>query len=331
VNGNAGLRALDPDSSARGVSDGAQLPAHAPPTYYDRPLLKKPHWEGEVVAYLFMGGIMGGSGMLLAMADEDGDDAMLAANARYLTFALSALCPLTLITHLGRPERFLHMLRVFKVKSVMSMGVWGLFAFGPLSTAALFAQLARDEFVPESLEWLRFVAPRAPADILQSSLGAFIASYTGVLLSATANPLWASGKRHIPAISVCSGMASACAANNALLALRGGQPSTSRKLERLETLAGLAELALLFAFRKHAGAAGKAMFEGERGKKLREVTMLGGIVAPALLSLLPWHSKAKTLIASALTLAGGYVFRETLVEAGKESADDPRLGSIQPL
>ena len=31
------------------------------PTYYERPLLKKPHWEWSVVIYLFFGGMMGGS------------------------------------------------------------------------------------------------------------------------------------------------------------------------------------------------------------------------------------------------------------------------------
>ena len=331
MNGNAGLRALDPDASARGVSDGAQLPAHAPPTYYDRPLLKKPHWDTAVTAYLFVGGLMGGTGVLIALADEDGDDEALARNARHLAFVLSQSCPPILISHLGRPERFLHMLRIFKTKSVMSMGVWALLAFAVPCAAAAAAQHSRDENLPEAFDFVQNLAPRPLTNGLQAALGAFIAGYTGVLLSATANPLWSSGKRHIPAMCVASAFAGACALNNAVLAVRGGQASTGRKLERLETLAGLTELVLLLSFRKHAGPAGKPMFEGARGKRLREVTMLGGIVAPALLSLLPWHSHTKTLLSSALALAGGYVFRETLIEAGKDSADDPRLASVQPL
>jgi formate-dependent nitrite reductase membrane component NrfD len=72
------------------------------------------------------------------------------------------------------------------------------------------------------------------------------------------------------------------------------------------------------------------MFTGKRGNKLRTVTQALGIVAPALLTLLPFGGRAKTLLASALTLAGGYVLRETLIEAGKASADDPRAASRQP-
>jgi formate-dependent nitrite reductase membrane component NrfD len=326
-----GMRALDPDASARGVSDGAQLPAHAAPTYYDRPLLKKPHWEGSVITYLFLGGLMGGTGVLVALADEDGDDEALARNGRHLALALALVCPPVLISHLGRPERFLNMLRIFKIKSVMSMGVWGLVAFTAPSAAAAAAQLSRDEKLPEAFDFLQGLAPRPFTNALQAALGSFIAGYTGVLLSATANPLWSSGKRHIPALCVASAFAGACAANTALLALGGGNASTSRKLERLETIAGLAELGLLVAFRKHAGDAGKPMFEGTQGRKLRDLTMLGGIVAPALLSLVPGHSRLKTLLSSALVLAGGYALRETLVEAGKTSADDPRVASIQPL
>jgi formate-dependent nitrite reductase membrane component NrfD len=328
---DAAMRAFDPDASARGVSDGAQLPPHAPPTYYGRPLLKKPHWEWEVILYLFLGGVMGGSGILTALADEDGDDAALARNARYLAFVLASTCPIVLIKHLGRPERFLHMLRIFKAKSVMSMGVWGLIGFSLPATASATAQLARDGVLPRRLGFLRHMGPRELTNPAQLALGAFIGGYTGVLLSATANPLWATGKRHIPAMSVCSGIAGACAANNALLALFGGNASTSRKLDLLEAFAGFSELAAILAFKTHAGDVGKPMFDGKRGAKLRNVTMLGGIVAPAVLNVLPFHARWKTLLASALTLAGGYVLRETLIEAGKASADDPSVSSRQPV
>jgi formate-dependent nitrite reductase membrane component NrfD len=324
------LRDLSPDASARGASAGNGVLAPLPETYYDRPLLKKPHWEWEVILYLFLGGVMGGSGMLVALADERGDDAALARNARYLSFVLASTCPIVLIKHLGRPERFLHMLRIFKTKSVMSMGVWGLIGFSAPATAAAVAQLASDGFVPRELGFLRNIAPRALANPALLVLGAFISGYTGVLVSATANPLWATGKRHIPAMSVCSGLAGACAANSALLAIFGGNASTQRKLDRLEAVAGLAELAVILSFRSHAGAIGNPMFAGRRGAKLRTMTLTCGIVVPTLLNLAPLHARWKTVLASALTLAGGYVLRETIIESGKESADDPRVSSRQP-
>jgi formate-dependent nitrite reductase membrane component NrfD len=292
-------------------------------------MLKKPHWEWEVVTYLFMGGIMGGSGMLVFVADHE-RDAALERNARYVAFVLASTCPLVLIKHLGRPERFHHMLRIFKLKSVMSMGVWGLIGFSLPATAAALGQAATDGLLPARVRWVRRLAPRGVLDPLTALLGAFIAGYTGVLISATAIPLWAIGKRHIPAISVCSGMAGACALNAAILTLAPRTERSIAKLERLELIAGLSELVLLLAFERHAGTLGAPMFAGAAGRKLRGFTLLGGILIPALLNVVPVHGRAKTLLASALTLVGGYVLRERLIEGGKASADDPRAASRQP-
>jgi formate-dependent nitrite reductase membrane component NrfD len=314
-----------PDEADRGAARGGDdLPAHA--TYYERPLLKKPHWESEVVLYLFLGGIMGGSGMLAMLADGRRErEADLARSARYVALALAMACPLVLITHLGRPERFLNMLRIAKFKSVMSMGVWGLVVFGGVSTATVTGQLARDGVLPRGLA----VLASGPINVLQGLIGGFIAGYTGVLLSATAIPVWAIGKRHIPAFSVCSGFAGACALNAAVVALTGSD-RTRHRLERLERIASTAELILLESFRRHAGSLGDPMFGGARGAKLRTYTQLAGIIAPALLGLVPFGGRTKTLLTSALTLAGGYVLRETLIEGGKASADDPRAASRQP-
>ncbi len=321
------IRKLDPDKAAFGVSDGAMLPPHASATYYDQPLLKKPHWGWNVIAYLFAGGIAGGCGMLAAVADDSSEDAALARSASYIALGLAAASPALLISHLGRPERFHHMLRVVKFKSPMSLGVWALVLFSNAAAAAVAEQAARDSYLPR---WLCRVFPRGLTRPLLGVVGSFMSGYTGVLLSATAIPLWAKGKRHIPAFSVCSGLAGACAANAATLALSGGAEGTIRKLERLELLASLAEAALLGDFKRHAGALGAPMFEGRRGAKLRNVTAIAGIAVPALLNALPLFHRWKTVATSLLTLAGGYVLRETLIEAGKSSADDPRAASRQP-
>jgi hypothetical protein len=37
-----------------------------------------------------------------------------------------------------------------------------------------------------------------------------------------------------------------------------------------------------------------------------------------------------TLLAGVLTLAGGYVLRKVLIDAGKASADDPAQAFVQP-
>jgi formate-dependent nitrite reductase membrane component NrfD len=223
-----------PSESDRGASRGDGLPAHASETYYEQPLLKKPHWEWEVITYLFLGGIMGGSGMLALLADDRPErEADLARSTRYVSFALAVACPAILITHLGRPERFFNMLRIVKFKSVMSMGVWGLVTFSAPVTLAAAGQLSRDGALPS---WIGNVEPRGLTKLLMGLMGGFMAGYTGVLISATAIPLWATGKRFIPALSVCSGFAGACALNAAILAI-SGTDRTRRKLERLELIA----------------------------------------------------------------------------------------------
>ncbi len=324
------MRDLAPDNARFGVA-GVGLPPRDSATYYEQPLLKKPHWEWEVIVYLFLGGIMGGSGILIALADEGGEDAELARNARYVAFVLASTCPIVLIKHLGRPERFLYMLRIVKFKSPMSMGVWGLIAFSLPATAGALAQAARDSLLPKQFRWVRYLGPRAMMNPLTALFGAFIAGYTGVLLSATAIPVWAKGKRHIPSMSACSGIAAACALNAALLELGGNpNPVTRQRLERLELVASLAEAAIILDFRRHAGTIGDPMFVGKHGRKMEIATLLGGIAIPSLLGLLPFNAKWKTLLGSALTLVGGYVLRETLIEAGKDSADDPRAAARQP-
>jgi formate-dependent nitrite reductase membrane component NrfD len=164
------LRALSPDASGRGASPGNGVLAPLPETYYDRPLLKKPHWEWEVITYLFMGGVMGGSGIIVAITDER-TDPDLARSARYLAFALASTCPLILIKHLGRPERFHHMLRIAKWRSPMSMGVWGLIGFSGPATLAAAGQAARDGLLPR---WIAWFAPRSLTNPSSAVLVAFI-------------------------------------------------------------------------------------------------------------------------------------------------------------
>ncbi|HTZ54414.1 MAG TPA: NrfD/PsrC family molybdoenzyme membrane anchor subunit [Candidatus Acidoferrum sp.] len=302
------------------------------PTYYERPLLKPPHWGWSVTTYLFTGGIMGGLGLIQLLADRhDEDERKLRRTARITSFLLAAANPALLISHLGRPERFLNMLRIMKFKSPMSLGVWGLVFYSGAAGGNVVRELANSGVVPR---WLRFFAPGilTPA---QALLGAFTAGYTGVLLSATANPFWSSGKRHIPAASVASGLSSACALST-LLSVLEGNGRVTHKIERLELVAATAELAILAHFERHAGNYGTPFFTGARGKRMRTYTIQAGILAPMALNLLGMLPLPKpvdatrSVIASVLTLVGGYIFRESLIEAGKLSARDPRAAFVQP-
>ena len=326
------MRSLErPDDAFAGAQGRDEFPVT--PTYFERPLLKAPHWEWNVVTYLFLGGIMGGLGLIGVLCDpHDESQRRLRRSARFASLALAAVNPAILISHLGRPERFLHMMRIVKFKSPMSMGVWGLVLYSGAAAANVARELADMRVVPG---WFRALAP-PPLNPLQALLGAFMAGYTGVLLSATANPFWASGKRHIPATCVASGAASACALASLIGAFEENH-AVRRKLETLEMVAGSCEILLLADFSRRSGAYGTPMFAGKLGGELRGYTMIAGTLAPivlntigSLVKLPPKADAARTIAASLLALAGGYAFRRCLIEAGKLSANDPRAAFRQP-
>jgi len=300
-------------------------------TYYDHPVLRKAHWRWEIVSYFFVGGAAAASAALASIAHLFGDaeDEALVRNGRYTALAGAALSSALLIKDLGRPERFLNMLRIFKLKSPMSVGVYALVTFATTSGFAAMEQARADGVISfDPFGWV----PKRPRVAAHAVSSAFMACYTGVLLSATAIPVWYRGRRHIPAIFVLSGASTGCAVQNVLIGLSGGSARTSKKLETIEVLASLAEAALLLDYERAAGDPGKALFGGARGRKLKTYTLGLGIAVPALLSLPSVLSKRRpekphrlrTLITAACALVGGYVLRECVVYAGRDSADDPR-------
>jgi formate-dependent nitrite reductase membrane component NrfD len=303
-------------------------------SYYDIPLLQKPHWGWEIEWYFCVGGVASGSAILAALCDVIGDpgDVAVVRLGRYAATAGAAVSGLLLIRDLGRPERFLNMMRIVKLKSPMSVGVYALTAFSTLSGLALTRQAKADGVLPFDPGG---VIPRVAFDVAWAGSAALLGSYTGVLIGATAIPVWFIGSRHIPAIFVCSATSTACAFTLAVLALVPGTTSTTmRKIERLEAFAALAELALLRDYRRRSGRLGAALFEGRIGRRLRTSTELLGIIAPVALNLpgalrrsdhaLGAATRLRAVLAAGLTLAGGLALRQCLLRAGKVSAADPR-------
>ena len=144
-------------------------------SYYDLPLLKPPVWTWEVPTYFFVGGAAGAAAVLGIAAQLSGADGKLVRDARWIAAIGAAVSAPLLISDLGRPERFLNMLRVFKPQSPMSVGAWTVAVFGGASTAALFmpAKSLRD----------------ASAAVAALS-GLVLSTYTGVLLGVSAIPVW---------------------------------------------------------------------------------------------------------------------------------------------
>src|SRR5947209_9881400 len=190
-------------------------------TYYNLPLIKKAHWTWEVILYFFLGGIAGGAFLTATLADLLGtdEDAELVRAGRYLSLACLMISPILLIKDLGRPERFHHMLRVLKFRSAMSLGTWGLTTFGLFCGLTTAYQAAMDGL----LNWFPLLSrlmralPVKLIETIGSFFGLFVASYTGVLLSSTAVPLWARARHILGPLFLTSGLSTALASLSFLL------------------------------------------------------------------------------------------------------------------
>ncbi|HSC27991.1 MAG TPA: NrfD/PsrC family molybdoenzyme membrane anchor subunit, partial [Vicinamibacterales bacterium] len=154
--------------------------------YYGQPLLKPPVWTWEVPAYFFVGGAAGAAAVIGAIARTTGSDPALVRDARWIAAAGAAASPPLLISDLGRPDRFLNMLRVFKIQSPMSVGAWTLVAFSNSAGAAAFADLV----TRATRGRVRATLVGNAAEALSAATGLLLSTYTGVLLGATAIPVW---------------------------------------------------------------------------------------------------------------------------------------------
>ena len=177
-------------------------------------MLKTPQWEMMIVVYFFLGGIAGGSYFTAVIADNFGSerDRGVAKIGYWLSLPLVALCGLLLIADLGVPTRFLNMLRVFKFWDPMSIGAWVLGVFGLFTFVSSVLMLSPSR----QLQMLR-----RRLGLVGILFGFFLASYTGVLLSVSAQPFWTEA-RLMGALFLASGASTGMAAISLILFLTGG-------------------------------------------------------------------------------------------------------------
>jgi formate-dependent nitrite reductase membrane component NrfD len=306
------------------------------PSYYDYPVLKAPVWRWEIIWYFFFGGLAAGCYVIASIAALFGsrEDRIVARTGYYLSLLSLLPCPVLLTKDLGRPERFLHMLRIFKVKSPMSMGTWGLVCFSLFSGVTAVIQVARDGILG------RWWGPRLLAALPQrllaipgSALGVFLGGYTGVLLTATSIPLWSRSKV-LGAIFISSAVSTSSALISLVLHLTRAPVQVLHKMERLEWVAMLVEMAGLFAFLRGTGRAARPLVgtaPTEHGRTFWSFVAGTGLALPWLLqtlSLLVGRSgnrrSGRGIVISLLVLMGGYFLRRTMIEAGHTSSADAR-------
>ncbi len=302
-------------------------------TYYGLPLLKQAPWKWQIVLYFFLGGIAGGSYLVATLADllDRANKAALIRAGRYLSFGCLLVSPILLIWDLGQPWRFHHMLRVLKFRSVMSLGTWGLTAFGLFNGLSVTHQLALDGLFDwfSPLMRLAKALPIRTIEVIGGLLGLFVASYTGVLLSSTAVPVWARARYLLGPLFLTSGLSTALASLSLLLSFGQHEHATSASLESAEVVTMTTEVALIAALVPTLGPLGKPFIKDRQESLVTAVTVGGGLILPLLLHLF-WKLTGKPMSrnltrgTALAVLIGGLMLRQKWIRAGRISSDDPQ-------
>jgi formate-dependent nitrite reductase membrane component NrfD len=290
------------------------------PSYYGIPVLKEPVWKWMVPAYFFTGGLAGACAVLGAAAQVAGGrrgTATLVRRCRLVAAGGAAASAALLIADLGRPARFLNMLRVFRPTSPMNMGTWILTPFGALSGVAAASELLPRR--PGALD-----AGARAATVAAGLLGLPLVGYTGVLVANTAVPVWQATRNTLPVLFAFSGAVSAGSLFEAWPPGGTGEAMA----HRLSVLAKAAELALSFSLDAEAAHAAprvaRPLRRGVSGAMLEAARVLvAASLAGALWGGRRRRRRAVSRLAGALGLAGTLLLRFGILAAGRASARDP--------
>ena len=280
-------------------------------SYYGRPVLKETVWGPDIPAYLFLGGLAGCSSALAAAAQLSGHPELARAAKSGAAGAIS-LSMVALVHDLGRPTRFINMLRVLKVTSPMSVGTWILSAYTPLALGA--AASAVTGRVPRA-----GLAATLPAAVL----GTAVATYTSVLLCDTAVPAWHEGHREMPFLF--AGSATAAAGGLGILAVRPGEAAQAARFAVLGATAELTAKRLLL--RRLGSAAAEPYQKGRAGAMMRasEVLTAAGLAGAGLASTgRAGQGRAAAALSGAALMAASALTRFGVFEAGRAGARDPK-------
>jgi formate-dependent nitrite reductase membrane component NrfD len=297
---------LDPQALCATVSADGAGPGEVR-SYYGRPVIKEPVWEPQIALYFFTGGLGGASGVLSLMARLTGQRA-LARRALLVGAGFESLSPLLLTSDLGRPERFLNMLRMLRPSSPMSVGSWVMSVNVASSLGA------------GALELLgRMPRVKLALELGSAVHGPAMSTYTAVLIANTAVPVWHGARRALPPLFAACSVASAGAA--CTLASPAGEAGPAR------VLAAGGALATLVIERQMRRSLGSLVSEpyrrglpGRLSRASRALTAVGG----ALLAAPARRRRAPVRAGAALLLAGELALRFAVFRAGGASARDPR-------
>ena len=264
-------------------------------------MLKPPVWKPEVAWYFWLGGIAGASAPL-ALAARLRGNRRLERSALLGALAGAAASPVLLVDDLGRPERFLNMLRVFKVTSPMSVGSWVLAGFGAAAGAA-----AASEVTGRARPLGRL------AEVAAAALGPVLSTYTAVLVANTAAPVWHEARRVLPLVFAGGSMASAGGLASVVTPVSAAGPA-----RRLAVIGAAAELLATAVMERRLGALARPYHTGgaARAAGLARTLTLAGAAAMLVGGRRRWAAAG----AGAMLAAGALAQRHAVLQAGSEPA-----------
>ena len=285
-------------------------------SYYGRPVLKAPVWGPGAPGYFFAGGVAAGAAVVAAGADLTGRPALRRAGRIGSATALLAGV-LALVDDLGRPARFLYMLRVAKPTSPMSTGTWFLAAFGPAIGVAAVAEL-----VPPAWRatWpgRRLGALARPAGLVAALTAPSIATYTAVLLTQTAAPGWNEARDHLPFV-----FAGSAAAGGGGLGMVCAPVSEAGPARTFAAIGAAAELVAARIMERPMEEVREVYHSGRAGalRRAAEAATAAGLLGAVTVA---GRSRPAAVVSGLALVAGSALQRFGVFEAGVASTRDPR-------
>ena len=287
-------------------AERAMVPREEFRSYYGKPIIKPPTWKSpDVPAYFFLGGLAGASSAMAALGEATGRPS-LARGCAVAAALGSAAGTAALINDLGRPERFLNMLRVAKPTSPLSIGSWILATYGTLAGAAgastvtgLLPRLGR--------------AAGTGAALLSPAM----MTYTAVLVADTAVPAWHDAYPELPFLFAGGALVSGGA-----VGMLSAPPAQARPARAIAVVGTALELAAERRMASRLGLVAEPYRQGRPGRLMRASQLL--TTAGALGALAGRRSRLLSALSSAALFAGALCSRFGVFEAGKVSAKDPK-------
>jgi Polysulphide reductase, NrfD len=291
---------------AERAREQSMVPSTEPRSYYGRPVIKQPVWKPEIPFYFYTGGLAGASAALALMAELRGND-LLARRAWIAATAGVSASPPLLVSDLGKPTRFLNMLRMFKVTSPMSVGSWILAASGTSTAVA-------------TLSTLTGLYPRVgrAAKLAAAVSGMPLATYTAGLLANTSVPVWHDARLTLPFVFGGSSAASAGAA-----AVISTPPRHAAPARRLAASGALVSLGAALVMEKTLGELGEPYRKGLAGALSKAAGALN-LLGAGLIATRGRTSRAAAIAGGAVLTAGVVTERWAVFRAGFQSAADPK-------